>query len=127
MRKNIRFSGRWIQMIVTWIITIFYSVLINGKPRGIINPSRSRTPSIESFIILFIYFACNRVNLYPRVSGARKNNQGNMKEGHQSHPCSNNTYNTCLLGEFITFFNVDLSITTTYVLYPCPNKHKIML
>jgi hypothetical protein len=27
-------------MIVTWIITIFYSVFINGKPRGIINPSR---------------------------------------------------------------------------------------
>ena len=39
MRK-MGFGEKWIQLMMTCITTVSYSILINGEPKGLINPTR---------------------------------------------------------------------------------------
>ena len=40
MMEKLGFDPRWVRLAMETVTTTFYSVLINGEPKGFINPSR---------------------------------------------------------------------------------------
>ena len=38
--ENMGFCTRWIELIMECVRTVSYSILVNGEPKGLINPTR---------------------------------------------------------------------------------------
>ena len=40
LMEKMGFCTRWIELMMEYVSTISYSILMNGKPKGLINPTR---------------------------------------------------------------------------------------
>ena len=51
---KIGFTDQWVELIMLYITSISYSILVNGEPKGMIHPSRGirRGEPLSSFLVL---------------------------------------------------------------------------
>ena len=53
--RRMGFMERWIQLMMVGVKTVFYSILVNGEPKGMIKPTEELDKEILS---LLSYFCC---------------------------------------------------------------------
>ena len=66
--RRIGFSDRWVALIMECIMTVSYSILVNGEPSNVIHPSRGirQYDSLSSY--LFILYAEGLHDLLHKVA-----------------------------------------------------------
>ena len=60
------FQDSWVALIMECICTLSYSILVNGKPKGLISPSRGLNQGypLSLFFFFFFSFLCKRVECH---------------------------------------------------------------
>ena len=72
--EKMGFCTRWIGLIIEYVHTISYSILVNGEPKGLINPTRGIRQGDPLFPFLFLLCTEGLHGLITKVARAKEIN-----------------------------------------------------